>query len=239
MLVVSAHTNIYLSWRSQLPPEKRDKLIITSGILKLLGTNIQSTRLAGQFYGSKTEPTEVYLGEAKTDDQGRLVVLAGSGFSRSIADKDQPYPLIMTDFDSPDWIDDTSDGWISVRVRHTPSRIVYIFRTLTIMPSPHAGPFCSFDAPNKARVIGTTPKFANGIYAPTTLYDLMEEVYESAKRAKDGPKYDVGVVGWYEHIWPLLQRPPLLSWCNGQANGGHGKPDSLSLFPRCILMHHM
>ena len=27
----------------------------------------------------------------------------------------------------------------------------------------------------KARVIGTTPKFAKGIYAPTTLYDLMKE----------------------------------------------------------------
>jgi len=112
----------------------------------------------------------------------------------------------MTDFDSSDWIDDTSDGWIHVKVKHE-----------------HFGRV--FDAPNKARVIGTTPKFANGIYAPTTLYDLMEEVYESDKRAKEAKediKYDVGEVGWYEHIWPLLQRPPLLSWCNGQANGGHG-----------------
>jgi len=50
----------------------------------------------------------------------------------------------------------------------------------------------------------------------------MEEVYERQKRAKEGDNYDVGKVGWYEHIWPLLQRPPLLSWCNGQANGGHG-----------------
>jgi hypothetical protein len=53
----------------------------------------------------------------------------------------------------------------------------------------------------------------------------MEEVYERDKRKKLGAEYDVGEVGWYEHIWPLLQRPPLLSWCNGQANGGHGKFD--------------
>lgn len=77
--------------------------------------------------------------------------------------------------------------------------------------------------PNKARVIGTTPKFANGIYAPTSLYDLMEEVYEQPKRAKEGDNYKVDDIGWYEDIWPLLQRPPLLSWVNEQANRGHGK----------------
>lgn len=79
---------------------------------------------------------------------------------------------------------------------------------------------------SNARVIGTTPKFANSIYAPTSLYDLMEEVYEKPKREaaqKNNKPYDVGEVDWYKHIWPLLQRPPLLSWVNGQANGGHGK----------------
>jgi hypothetical protein len=54
----------------------------------------------------------------------------------------------------------------------------------------------------------------------------MEEVYEREKRAREGDKYDVGEVSWYKDIWPLLQRPPLLSWCNGQANGGHGKSAS-------------
>jgi len=50
----------------------------------------------------------------------------------------------------------------------------------------------------------------------------MEEVYEREKRVKMGGEYDVGKVDWYRDIWPLLQRPPLLSWVNGQANGGHG-----------------
>ena len=49
----------------------------------------------------------------------------------------------------------------------------------------------------------------------------MEEVYEKEKRKKPG--YDVGPVDWYKHIWPLLRRPPLISWVNIQANGGHGK----------------
>ena len=109
------------SFHLQLPPEKRDKLIITGGVETLSGANAHPVVLAGQFYGSKPEPTEVYLGEARTDDKGHLVVLAGHGLSRSIADKDKPFPLIMTDFDSPDWIDDTCDGWISVEVKHSPS----------------------------------------------------------------------------------------------------------------------
>ena len=50
----------------------------------------------------------------------------------------------------------------------------------------------------------------------------MEEVYEREKRVKMGDKYNVGEVDWYRDIWPLLQRPPLLSWVNEQANGGHG-----------------
>jgi hypothetical protein len=58
------------------------------------------------------------LGEAWTDEEGRLVILAGRGYSRSIADPNQPYPLILTDFDSPDWIDDTSDGYVDVTVKH-------------------------------------------------------------------------------------------------------------------------
>ena len=83
--------------------------------------------LVGHFYGSKTESTEIYLGEARTDDQGRLVVLAGRGESKSIANKDEPYPYILTDFDSPDWIDDTSDGWISVHVTYNSNQSSYVF----------------------------------------------------------------------------------------------------------------
>lgn len=58
----------------------------------------------------------MYLGEAHVDNSGRLVVKPGRGFSRSVVDQEKPFPLIMTDFDNPDWIDDTSDGWIDASV---------------------------------------------------------------------------------------------------------------------------
>ena len=110
----------------QLPPEKRDRLIVTSGVQKVKGANARPVPLSGRFFGSKSQPTDVYLGDVRTDNEGRLVFLAGRGFSRSIADKDSPFPLIMTDFDSPDWIDDTCDGWIQVEVLHYSSKIVYV-----------------------------------------------------------------------------------------------------------------
>ena len=98
---------------------------MTSGTKSLGGINAQPVPLSGQFYGSQSAPTDVYLGEARTDAEGRLVVLAGRGLSRSIADKNVPYPLILTDFDSPDWIDDTSDGWVLARVTHISSGKTY------------------------------------------------------------------------------------------------------------------
>ncbi|KIJ40737.1 hypothetical protein M422DRAFT_32162 [Sphaerobolus stellatus SS14] len=185
-----------------LHPDKRDKLIVDSGIQRTSGKNAPPVELSGNFFGSKTQATPVYLGEARTDEAGRLVVLAGRGYSRSIVDPDKPYPLILTDFDSSDWIDDTCDGWVDVEVFHP------AIGTRGLKPQ------------SKARVIGTTPKFANGIYAPTTLFDVMEDIYEQVKRTKSG--YDIGEVEWYRDVWPLLQRPALLSWVNGQADGGHG-----------------
>jgi hypothetical protein len=187
-----------------IPPDQRTKLIVDSGVHTINSSSSEAPQpLQGEFFGSKDKPTTIYLGEASTDDQGRLVVKAGRGKSMSIAQEGDEYPLILTDFDSPDWIDDTCDGWITVKVTHKDSGTIW-------------------KSVVKARVIGTTPKFVAGVYAPTTLYDLMEEIYERERRKAEGEKYTVGEVGWYAHIWPLLQRPPLLSWVNVQANGGHG-----------------
>ncbi|KAH9955556.1 ferritin-like-domain-containing protein [Russula dissimulans] len=186
-----------------LPPEKRDKLIISSGLKSVKGPHADPIDLRGKFYGSKDVPTDVYLGEISTDDWGRLVFLAGSGCSPSIAHEDQPYPWLYTDFDNPDWIDDTCDGTVNVKVEHNASQRV-------------------FTPPEVARVIGAAPKYAFGIYAPTSLYDLIEDVYEGEKRKALGDKYNVGDVKFHEHIWALLQRPPLISWVNENADRGHG-----------------
>ena len=104
---------------------------MNSGVKTLSGALVRPVDLTGKFHGSQTNATDIYLGEAKTDEYGHLVVLAGRGHSRSVADANQPYPLIMNDFDSPDWIDDTCDGWVHVEVIHTASQEVYVLNPIS------------------------------------------------------------------------------------------------------------
>lgn len=105
----------------QLPPQERKRLYIRSDEHTLSGPKHEAVRLEGEFIGSTGDPNTIYLGEALTNDEGHLVVLPGYGDSRSYKKDSDPYPLILNDFDSPDWVDDTSDGWIKVTATHSGS----------------------------------------------------------------------------------------------------------------------
>lgn len=115
-------------YRLQKLPDERTDLIVKSSLQKpLTGINAQAVRLEGHFIGSqKNASTPVHLGDAKTDERGRLVFFAGRGFSQCVTDPNQPFPLIMTDFDSSDWIDDTCDGRVCVEVIHKDSGQRYV-----------------------------------------------------------------------------------------------------------------
>ena len=88
----------------------------------------QRKTLSGKFQGSLPEDKAVTitLGEARTDANGRLVFVGGSGYSRCVSqstqynpDKDYPgQPDITSEFDSIDWVDDMCDGVIGVRCGH-------------------------------------------------------------------------------------------------------------------------
>ena len=97
-----------------------------SGLEEITGIKAKAVPLAGVFSGSKNDPIKIYLGEARTDEEGRLVVLAGHGKSMSIEKEGDHYPYLMTDFDSSDWIDDTSDGLISVTIKRDSAGIKYV-----------------------------------------------------------------------------------------------------------------
>lgn len=84
----------------------------------LSGPNHEQVYLDGEFKGSTEVTHRIRLGEARTDDEAHLVVLAGYGDSRCLLKAEDPYPLIMDDFNSPDWVDDTCDGWITVSATH-------------------------------------------------------------------------------------------------------------------------
>ena len=75
------------------------------------GTNQSSPPMCGAIYERK-EP--VYLGELRTDDSGRLLVLGGHGCSKAISEDDSY--LINHYANNDGWYDDTSDGPVAVEV---------------------------------------------------------------------------------------------------------------------------
>ena len=86
----------------------RNALVIDPGPRRVSGRHRSAVPFdTGAFLG---EP--VYLGELRTDEQGRLLVLGGRGHSFS------PEGVALTTFANNDgWTDDTSDGPVTARVR--------------------------------------------------------------------------------------------------------------------------
>ncbi len=89
--------------------EKRRQLVIDGGTKEISGANRSGPEYHfddGEFVGTK-----VYIGELRTDDHGRLLVLAGRGHSASYTNTP------ATTFASNDgWHDDTADGPVRATV---------------------------------------------------------------------------------------------------------------------------
>ncbi len=99
----------------------------------------------------------VYLGELRTDDQGRLLVLGGRGESAAVP------PAQATTFANNDgWHDDVSDGTVRATVQ-LGDRV--------------------FEA-DAAMVAVTPPDFAPGLYGTVTLYDVVLDLF---RREMDYP----------------------------------------------------
>ncbi|KAH7909846.1 hypothetical protein BJ138DRAFT_1154322, partial [Hygrophoropsis aurantiaca] len=157
--------------------------------------------LIGKFQGSRDEAqaTEVNLGQIQMDARGRLIFIGGAGYSRCVSNpaRDHFQPDIISEFDSIDWVDDTCDGWVDVKVTHP---------ELSETPIVH-----------KATVMSAPPKFAWGIQSSTTLYDLLEDIYHEKVQWQQHKE-----VEFYQDIWPVLESTYGLSWVNEEGYTGHG-----------------
>ena len=131
----------------QVTGANRSDLVIDPGPRTIHGVNTEGKSFhfgSGRFM---KEPVE--LGELRTDDQGRLLVLGGFGKSRSMAG------LPPLDFANNDgWHDDTSDGPVDAKVM------------IDGKPIPVDG----------AWVVVAPPNYAPGFRAVRTLYDFMYDL---------------------------------------------------------------
>ncbi|GAA3716818.1 LodA/GoxA family CTQ-dependent oxidase [Microlunatus aurantiacus] len=176
----------------------RTKLVIDPGPRSIAGRSKQGTPYrfdSGTFMGAK-----VPLGELRTDDQGRLIVLGGFGASSSYLKKP------ATTFANNDgWHDDTSDGWVRATVTIGGKKL-------------EAEP---------AAVAVTPPNFGPGLYGVVTLYDVVYDLFcRDPKFALDPPARPA----FWRHIYPVLSRLVDTGWVNSGADVlfGPGSPSRLT-----------
>jgi len=150
----------------------------------------------GRFLGSAVE-----LGEMRTDDEGRLLVLGGFGTSRSPANR----PLAH--FANNDgWHDDVSDGPVDA--------VVTFRRTSAVM---HAA---------GAWVICAPPDFAPGIGNVITLYDTLLQTAVN----RLGLKLP-GKPSFRRDIYPILHRAIAMRWVSRMITEEHAHKTLAAVIP--------
>ena len=125
--------------------EARKQLIIDPGPRSISGKNQNGSQYyfdTGEFIGEK-----VYLGELRTDESGRLVILGGRGESGTPFPKNSAYTFANND----GWHDDISDGPVNAEV---------IIEDKNIPVEP-------------AWVVVAPPNYAPDIVSVQTMYDVM------------------------------------------------------------------
>ncbi|HEX8217946.1 MAG TPA: LodA/GoxA family CTQ-dependent oxidase [Chloroflexia bacterium] len=129
----------------------RTQLVIDPGPRSIQGANETGDQYAfnnGQFLGDT-----VYLGELRTDEQGRLIFLGGKGTSAS------PSGGSITTFANNDgWYDDVSDGPVTATVTIDGQEVPV----------------------DPAWVIVAPPNYGTNVIGLRTMYDLLNDLYIEA-----------------------------------------------------------
>ena len=126
----------------------RKNLVIDPGPRTITGSSTTGSQYemgSGKFWGK-----EVYLGELRTDEDGRLLVFGGLGHSAA----KYPMAIAKTFANNDDWHDDSSDGPVTASVKING-------RDLPVTP---------------AWVVVAPADYAPGINAVVTMYDVILEV---------------------------------------------------------------
>ncbi len=166
--------------------KNRKSLIIDPGRRLLRGPNQTAAFDTGKFRG-----TVVPLGEVRTDEQGRLLVLGG--FGRSASPTNAP---IKTFENNDGWYDDTSDGPITA--------------TVTLH-----GDRNSIKAA-AAWIIVAPPKFAPAFESITTLYDVLLEVAVERLGLALPTK-----PSFTKDVYPILNRVIQMKWVSQLVGSAH------------------
>jgi hypothetical protein len=169
------------------PAERRQRLIIDAGRQSISSANRGPVALdKGMFQGRETTSVSVPLGELRTDQQGRLIVLGGKGSAASPRNR-----TLQGAFNNDDWFDDVSDGPVTARIRLQGSTEDVVIRE----------PAWALVAP---------PDYAPSIDGVISLwdvvYDVSTQIDKSLALTAETP------VSFTQQIYPILYRVCQLRW---------------------------
>lgn len=164
----------------------RSCLAIDPGKRAITGKNTHGAEYgfdSGSFMG-----VSVPLGELRTDEQGRLLVLGGTGESASPQGKPVYDPANPASFNNADgWYDDTSDGPVHATVQVNGQDIPV----------------------DPAWVVVAPPNFAPDVIGWRTLYDLLVDTYTASGWLPFPTQ-----ASFTRDVLPALQRLNNLQWVN-------------------------
>lgn len=173
-------------------------LLIDGGTKTISGTKTTSEKFVGRFQsiGPDGQPysVDVELGQLRTDAKGRLIVLAGKGFSSAAPHT----PLGASYYRNPGWHDDVSDGPVTADIR--------------LPDGTHA------QAENGAWVIVAPPDYAPGINCIVTLFDIIRQVGIDHHHLQDPAE-----VKFDRDIAPMIERTRRLRWVHDNTNWSNEK----------------
>jgi hypothetical protein len=169
----------------------RDKLVIDPGNRSVTGAAQRALFDTGTFELPGAAPKTVPLGEIRTDTDGHLLVLGGTGSSAS--PKGTPLGGV---FNSDDWHDDISDGPVSASIKIGADTFVA----------------------EGAWVIVAPPKYSPPLDHVVTLYDRLQQFFIDhgllPAFADPSPSYS-------RYIYPILHRALQVSWVESVAGYAH------------------
>ena len=167
-----------------LADRRDDLLVIDPGIVEIGGISANAAgkdpacRMQGRFWNT----LDVDLGHLRTDDNGRLLVFAANGISRTALPQNP-----VRDFTNNDgWHDDWCDGWVQARVEIDGASVP-----------------CE-----PAWIVCCGPKFAPQLEPIVTLYDAAREAMVELGHLK-APS---DTVSFRRDVLPILRRAGTMQW---------------------------
>ena len=213
-------------------PEQRRQMMIDPGPQTVQGKNAHASFAKGQgqpgypqtFPPDNLTPFSIdTLGEIRTDDQGRLLVLGGFGHSGS-TDKE---PVITTYANNDNWWDDIADGSVTATILLNNGEKITAASAWVIVAPP-----------------GYAPQIPN-------MVDLYDAMYDTAVRHFDYDNAIFNNSLWQTdylpdfntEIKPILQRPDTNRWVSPMPDFAHlfdyrtlGDPDPSNNPARQVIM---